>query len=96
MLLTNDRIATYRKFSYLHSRVLLELQDDIASLEREIDELDAIDNETVAGQKRLCNRQFDLKRSRGEDDFRPRGEVLSEIHSKLSVLHIINMEEQLK
>jgi len=52
-------------------------------LERELDEVDEVDNETAAGQKRLINRQFDVKRSRGEDGFRPRREILTELRTKL-------------
>lgn len=62
---------------------MLELQDDIAALERELDEVDKVDNETAAGQKRLVNRQFDIKRSRGEDGFRPRREIFAELRTKL-------------
>ncbi|KAF2184620.1 hypothetical protein K469DRAFT_750803 [Zopfia rhizophila CBS 207.26] len=32
--------SLYRSFSYLHSRILLTLQEEISSLERELDELD--------------------------------------------------------
>lgn len=82
-LASEPNFSLYRGFNYLHSRVLLELQDDIAALERELDEVDEVDNETAAGQKRLINRQFDIKRSRGDDGFRPRREILAELRTKL-------------
>jgi len=83
-LSSENNFSIYRGFSYLHSRVLLELQDEIASLERELDELDEVDNETVASQKRLKSRRFDSKRRRPEEDgFRPRQEILADIRTKL-------------
>ncbi|TID27266.1 hypothetical protein E6O75_ATG00033 [Venturia nashicola] len=82
-LASEPNFSLYRGFHTLHSRVLLELQDDIAALERELDEVDRVDDETEAGKKRLANRQFDLKRSRGEDGFRPRREILAELRTKL-------------
>jgi hypothetical protein len=63
--------------------VLLELQDDIAALERELDELDKIDKDTAIGQRRLINRQLDIKRPRSDEGFRPRREILAELRTKL-------------
>jgi len=81
-LSSESNFSLYRSFSYLHSRILLELQDEIVALERELDELDSIDDENESGKKRLCNRQFDKRRSRG-DDCRPRQEILAELRLKL-------------
>ncbi|KAE9969852.1 hypothetical protein EG328_006639 [Venturia inaequalis] len=82
-LASEPNFSLYRGFHTLHSRILLELQDDIAALERDLDEVDKVDDGTEAGKKRLANRQFDLKRSRGEDGFRPRREILAELRTKL-------------
>ncbi|QDS67474.1 hypothetical protein FKW77_000952 [Venturia effusa] len=82
-LSSEPNFSLYRGFHTLHSRVLLELQDDIAALERELDEVDKADDETAVGKRRLVNRQFDIKRSRGEDGFRPRREILAELRTKL-------------
>lgn len=82
-LSSESNFSVYRGFSYLHSRLLLELQDEVAALERELDELDEVDDESDTGRKRLGNRQFDTRRSRGEDGFRPRKEILNEIRTKL-------------
>jgi len=82
-LASEGNFSLYRGFSYLHSRVLLELQDDIAALERELDNLDTVDDETATGKRRLKNRQFDTRQSRGDDGFRLRREILSDLRIKL-------------
>jgi len=83
-LSSESNFSIYRGFNYLHSRVLLELQDEIAGLERELDELDDVDNETEASQKRLRSRRFDARRARPEEDgFRSRHEILADIRLKL-------------
>jgi hypothetical protein len=74
--------ALYRSFSYLHSRVLLDLQDEITSLEKELDEID-IDDE-MDEPNRLRSRELDEIRA-AEDDSnqRSRRVILREIRTKL-------------
>jgi len=74
--------SLYRGFGYLHSRVLLGLQDDIVILERELEELDNEDALSADDRRRLENREFDVNRERN-DILRSRQDILAEIQSKL-------------
>jgi hypothetical protein len=83
-LASEPNFSVYRGFSYLHSRVLLELQAEIAALEQELDELDAIDNDPEGDQKRrLKSRIFDSKKPRPDDGYRSRQEIFAELRVKL-------------
>lgn len=73
--------ALYRSFSYLHSRVLLDLQDEITSLEKELDEVDWDDFDEEPD--RLRSREIDVDRSGGENSTRNRRVILKEIRQKL-------------
>jgi hypothetical protein len=73
--------SLYRSFSYLHSRVLLDLQDEITSLEKELDEIDEIDEEDYP--ERLQSREIDMERAASEGDARNRRVILREIKAKL-------------
>ncbi len=82
-LSSESNFSLYRGFSYLHSRVLLQLQDDIAVLEQELDFLDAADRDD-SRTKNLKRGRYDKKHPRPEEDgFRSRKEILANIHSKL-------------
>ncbi|KAF2419044.1 hypothetical protein EJ08DRAFT_665969 [Tothia fuscella] len=82
-LSSESNFSLYRGFSFLHSRVLLELQAEIAALESELDELDEVDNETPAGKRRLRQREWDARTPRDEDGYRSRHEVLAQLRTKL-------------
>jgi hypothetical protein len=83
-LSSEANFSLYRGFSYLHSRVLLELQAEIASLEQELDELDDIDNDPQCGdKKRLKSRQYDSNRPRPDDSYRSRQAIFAELRVKL-------------
>jgi hypothetical protein len=73
--------SLYRSFSYLHSRVLLDLQDEITSLERELDEIDLDDFD--AEPDRLRSRELDVDRASREGSSRNRRVILREIKTKL-------------
>jgi hypothetical protein len=73
--------SLYRSFSYLHSRVLLDLQDEITSLERELDEIDLDDLD--ADPDRLRSRELDVDRASREGSSRNRRVILREIKTKL-------------
>lgn len=73
--------ALYRSFSYLHSRVLLDLQDEITSLERELDDID--EDDECEDPDRLRSREIDEERSRNEGGQRTRRIILREIKGKL-------------
>jgi uncharacterized protein DUF6594 len=83
-LSSEGNFTTFRGFSYLHARVLLDKQQELADLERQLDDLDKIDDteETGDGQRRLTNRGFDRRKSRIDEE-RPRKEILSDIHRVL-------------
>ena len=65
----------------MHSRVLLDLQDEITSLEKELDEVDWDDFDEEPD--RLRSREIDMDRSDGENDTRNRRVILREIREKL-------------
>lgn len=79
-LSSDQNFTLYRGFSYLHSRVLLDLQEDIACLERE---LDRRDKEDEANGERRRLRCVDQDRAKGRNEDRPRQEILADIKSKL-------------
>ncbi|RII05783.1 hypothetical protein CUC08_Gglean008998 [Alternaria sp. MG1] len=70
--------SVYRSFSYLHSRVLLDLQDEITTLEKELDDIDWEDYDEEPA--RLKSRDFDVSQPEGE---RSRRVILREIKVKL-------------
>ena len=71
----------YRSFSYLHSRVFLDLQEEIASLERELDEVDWDDFDD--DPDRLRSREIDVAKAAGEGTTRNRRAILGDIRAKL-------------
>ncbi|PSN62495.1 hypothetical protein BS50DRAFT_603216 [Corynespora cassiicola Philippines] len=78
---SETNFSLYRSFSYLHARVLLDLQDEIACLERKLDRIDWEDFETDPG--RLQSRALDEARARREGDAQNRRKILREIKTKL-------------
>ncbi|CAN9107261.1 unnamed protein product [Alternaria sp. RS040] len=78
---SDTNFALYRSFSYLHSRVLLDLQDEITSLEAELDEIDLEDS--FEDQRRLMSRDYDASQPHDEGAPRSRRVVLREIKIKL-------------
>lgn len=73
--------ALYRSFSYLHSRVLLDLQDEITTLEKELDEIDWDDFDD--DPDRLRSREIDVQKAEGAGSERTRRQVLADIRTKL-------------
>ncbi|KAF2263481.1 hypothetical protein CC78DRAFT_581369 [Lojkania enalia] len=73
--------SLYRSFSYLHSRVLLDLQDEITCLERELHDID-LDDE-AEDPDRLRSRELDIDRASNEGDTRNRRVIMREIKDKL-------------
>jgi len=78
---SDTNFALYRSFSYLHSRVLLDLQDEITCLERELDEIDCED--AFENPTRLKSRDYDIQQPIGEGADRSRRVILREIKAKL-------------
>ncbi|KIW01448.1 uncharacterized protein PV09_07206 [Verruconis gallopava] len=82
-LSSESGFSLYRAFGYLHSRVLLQLQDELVALEKELDDLDRAD-EAEGRNQNLKRRRYDERRPRdAEDGFRPRKQILADIHQKL-------------
>jgi hypothetical protein len=73
--------SLYRSFDYLHARILLDLQDEITQLERELDDVDLVDS--MDDPIRLRSREIDVSKAAGEGDARNRRVILAEIRTKL-------------
>jgi hypothetical protein len=78
---SDTNFSLYRSFNYLHSRVLLDLQDEITSLEKELDEIDCED--AAENPRRLMSRDYDIQQPLGEGADRSRRVILREIKAKL-------------
>jgi hypothetical protein len=74
--------SCYRGFGYLHSRVLLGLQDRIVALERELDQKDD-DDHTCDRRNRLESRARDAQIARREGEERSRDDILEDIRETL-------------
>lgn len=75
----------YRRFGYLHSRILLRKQDELRKLEAELDEYDDVDAEGTDQQRRLLmSRDSDeASDSKEPEGTRTRTKILDEIVEKL-------------
>lgn len=78
---SESNFSLYRSFTYLHSRVLLDLQDEITTLERELDDIDWDDFDEEP--ERLRSREIDVAKAQDEGDTRNRRVILREIKAKL-------------
>ena len=79
-LSSEQSFGVYRGYSYLHARVLLRLQDQIAVLERELDNKDKMDVHNGL-QNHLKCRGRDERESGSEG--RTRKNILDDIQIKL-------------
>jgi hypothetical protein len=71
--------SIYRGFSYLHSRVILDLQDELRCLEESLEEIDIINE----GQSRVRSRKDDLTHALREGIESPRAKLMERLHGKL-------------
>lgn len=78
---SETNFALYRSFSYLHSRVLLDLQDEITSLESELDDADWDDYDE--DPDRLRSRGVNVNTTENGGNARNRRVILNEIREKL-------------
>ncbi|KAF1839783.1 hypothetical protein BDW02DRAFT_10134 [Decorospora gaudefroyi] len=78
---SEPNFSLYRSFSYLHSRILLDLQDEITTLEKELDDVDLDDSSE--DPDRLMSRDYDISQPVGEGEVRSRRVILGEIRTKL-------------
>ncbi|KAH9869038.1 hypothetical protein J1614_008115 [Plenodomus biglobosus] len=75
--------SIYRGFEYLHSRVILEMQDELRCLEDNLQELDESDNNPDR-DRCLSSRAFDLKQAKKDGKLcSERATLLSTIRDKL-------------
>jgi hypothetical protein len=74
--------SIYRAFGYLHSRVLLDLQDELRCMEEELTELDLMDLENGDG-KRLRSRKDDRQQAKRERTESVRAKLIAAIREKL-------------
>jgi hypothetical protein len=74
--------SLYRGFAYLHSRLLLDLQDELTTLEQELEDLDWEDH--GENPDRLRSREIDVDRAAQEGAARNRRQLLEEIKTKLT------------
>jgi uncharacterized protein DUF6594 len=81
-LSSDPHFSVYRRFGYLHSRVLLDLQDQISILEIELDKRDEIDAENGRAHL-LQSRLADVRAAKKEPNVRSRRDVLADIKSIL-------------
>lgn len=86
---SDENFKIYRRFGYLHARLLLRKQDEIRRLEAELDGLDDLDEaEDAPNKQRARSRTVDIvaeKRELAEDpNLRTRTVVLDEIEEKLA------------
>ncbi|KAH7064033.1 hypothetical protein BKA63DRAFT_177464 [Paraphoma chrysanthemicola] len=81
--------SIYRGFSYLHSRVIIELQDELRCLEKKLTDADEMDLENGDG-KRIRSRESDLAYAQREKTESMRAQLISTIRDKL-----INYDELL-
>lgn len=78
---SDSNFGLYRSYSYLHSRILLDLQDEITELEKELDHLDWDDYDEDEDRPRF--REISTGHAEGEDEPRTRRVVLREIKTRL-------------
>lgn len=85
MLQSNDTAYfQYRRFSYLHSRVLFEAQFDLENLERELNALD--EDHDIEDPERLRSIDYDRSTARVTDEHvahRSRSQILADLRQKL-------------
>ncbi|KAF2626412.1 hypothetical protein BU25DRAFT_343768, partial [Macroventuria anomochaeta] len=82
---SESSFSIYRSFDYLHSRVILDLQDELRCLESDLSELDEEDGFAPDMERRnsVRSRELDLEAAGSEDGLSPRSALLSTIRDKL-------------
>jgi hypothetical protein len=74
--------SIYRGFSYLHARVILQLQDEIRVLEQDLEDLDELDAANGRGRL-LQSRMADLREAKRAGQPSQRAKLLAETHDLL-------------
>ncbi|KAF7880403.1 uncharacterized protein EAF02_007249 [Botrytis sinoallii] len=96
---SDENFKIYRRFGYLHSRLLLRKQDEIRRLEMELDELDDLDEaEDAPDKRRARSRNADIAAERKElaedPTLRTRTIVLDEIEANLAAYDELLLRSQ--
>jgi hypothetical protein len=83
---SDENFMLYRRFGYLHSRLLLRKQDKLRKLEAELDEFDEEDaNGTLQQRRLLMSRDCDEAADRREPEgTRTRTMILDDIEENLA------------
>jgi len=71
--------SIYRSFNYLHSRVILDLQDELRCLEENLEEIDQENSQ----KQRVGSRKDDILHWRREKEESPRASIIETIRCKL-------------
>ena len=74
--------SIYRGFNYLHSRVILELQDELRCLEKGLTDMDMLDSKN-GNEKPLRSRSGDLVQAKRAKTASKRAHIINEIRCKL-------------
>ncbi|KAF2260732.1 hypothetical protein CC78DRAFT_571032 [Lojkania enalia] len=80
---SESSFSIYRAFNYLHSRVILQLQDELRCLEEDLADLDQSDHEIEGTRARVTSRASDLKQAKRSNQSSEREGLLSKIREKL-------------
>ena len=59
---SDDSFGVYRKFGTLHSRLLLNKQDEVSKMEAKLEAMDKMDSEDDDGKGYLMSREQDVGR----------------------------------
>ena len=76
---SDESLLIFRRFGYLHARLLLQRQDELRQLEDELEEMDKRHSKTEAGQLRLASREMDERGSRASENGASRSALLHRI-----------------
>ena len=80
---SEPNFSIYRSFSYLHSRVILEMQDELRSLEDNLEKMDKRDDLNEERQDCLMSREADLMQAKRDGRPSERANLLTRICDKL-------------
>ncbi|KAL8784340.1 MAG: hypothetical protein Q9195_009085 [Heterodermia aff. obscurata] len=86
---SDESFAIYRRFGYLHARLLMHRQDELRELEEKLGGVDTKDNRDESRQRRLTSRHIDDVLSRREEQgvesrgAESRSAILAQIEEKI-------------
>lgn len=81
---SDDNFMIYRRFGFLYSRLLLDKQDELRKIERDLDSIDKANAKgSESDQKCLQSRSLDASRNKVDDEYSRRA-LLQKAEGKLS------------